>query len=405
MALAQRLADRNSLDIASGGRPQMGSTQLPNFNLMHISSQQDQINRFLQQQGNVHPSQVQQFIAMTPQQQHHFRMSNPDLYHQILATIHRMNNPQQGPKQHKRDKRDKKHKKQQDRRQQDSDTESSSGSETSSVSSSLSEGMSPSSPAPSAQSGSDPYYSGNVAPPAHHGGAPQHWATHRSDKPYRPMGQSEYLSLDFRENLQDIMSDKYVLTFNQISNVEQLELESCIINQTANLEAEPYIYMVIDEVPGDHIVSGSKTRERRAVFGKLYLERTVNGFLHYRPEHCVKQFINHQLGSFKQFTISFLKYDQHRLPLNRLNVKGLSKSKTKIKLVTNTPHHTAVGDKISIYMSTPDELFVSNVDVLSVRDSTTIDCSVPGFELTKHPDLSFEKVGVKCTMTFKVHRR
>jgi len=52
--------------------------------------------------------------------------------------------------------------------------------------------------------------------------------------------------------------------------VQCIELESCVINQSCDLEGEPYVYIMIDEIKGDYNINMGKHRACN-VFGKLFL--------------------------------------------------------------------------------------------------------------------------------------
>ena len=438
--LAQKINDRNSLDRGRCGRAQMGGMNLPNYNNMHVSSQQEQVGKFLKNQNNVHPAVIQNFLNMTIAQQHQLGQMNPEMYHQILGTIQRMNSVQLGEDPAKKDKKrkhgkhgrhsrhgkksDKKHDKRsrgRKRRDEDSDSESDSerdsdsdkeresGSESDSGSESESDSGSES------DSESENETETRAKPPSlirqneYYSNLMGGHSSRSNDDSIRGSVRSgsgnssnvEYISLDFRKDLSDIENNKYVLTFNDFHNVEKLELESCIINQSYNLEGEPYIYLLIDEVMGDYSLSSGKNRGQINVFGKLFLDKTVNGFLSYKPEHCVKRFSKPEM--INKFTVSFLKYNYEKIPLNKIAVKKLSKcDHRQIKLSTKTTHNLAVEDRINIYMSDKDQILVNKLKVLEVPDKSTFKTEAPSFKIDKHPDLSFEKLDVKCTMTFKV---
>lgn len=213
--------------------------------------------------------------------------------------------------------------------------------------------------------------------------------------------KTNYVSLDFRKDLIDIEGDHYILGFPTQHNVYQLELESCVINRNQILDREPYIYISVGEVDGDYNMTDSN------VFGKLIQERTVNEFIMYRPENCVKTF--KRPTRFNKLTISFSKYDLGTISINELHVKHLGKLRPKsgsdadyIKITTKSAHHLDVGDTVNISSAHNDRQTVDSVEVVEVVSDNAVILDSPVTTLGHDMRLQFEKVNLKCTLTFKM---
>ena len=407
--LAQKISDRNTLDRNHG----MKNMNLPNFNNMHALSQEQQISKFLKKQNNVHPSIIQKFLNMTVLEQQRLAQAQPNMYHSILGTIQQMNSTSlTEKKQRKTGRKDKKLKKsrRKERKQKydtNSDSETELDKDKNTNSSSDSEPQSEPEPESESDSDSTDNESGQEI-------------ANRLVNPYynlsqeiptaKFMGKAEsesrlvHISLDFRKDLSDIDNNKYVLSLgDDFHNVQEIELESCMINQTYNLEGEPYIYCNIDEIGGDYNIARSKSHGQMNVFGKLFLDNSVNGFLTYRPENCRKRFKRPEL--INRITISFLNYNYDRIPLNKIAVKKLSKGSNQIKLTTKSTHNLTVEDRINLYKTDKDEVLVANLKVMEIPDSSVFITEAPTFSIEKQHQLSFEKLDVKCTLTFKLHQR
>ena len=156
--------------------------------------------------------------------------------------------------------------------------------------------------------------------------------------------------------------------------------------------------MVIDEIDGDYSIS-NKTK-RSNVFGKLFMDKSVNGIITYRPENCSTVFETSQ--QITHLTVSFMRYDCERIPLNKLCVKKLQKTKNSIQIATTTKHYLSYGDKVNIYQSEKDLLSVNNLKVTEIISDNRVVLEKPTDIIKKGSNLAFEKASIKCTLTFKI---
>ena len=210
---------------------------------------------------------------------------------------------------------------------------------------------------------------------------------------------SVFLSLDFRNDMVEIKNDiSYLLKFPKQHNVTGLELESCLINRNKQLEREPYIYINISEIEGEYQVTAG--HQIHSVFGKLIQEKTINEFIVYKPENCIKNFLKQ--CSVDTLSVKFLKYDLSPIHLNKIQVDRVRKNKDYIKVTTRHPHYLAEGDYVNISSSGLDRISVDTVEILKVPSSETLILEPPTHEITSGNGLQFEKVNLKCTLTFKI---
>lgn len=403
---------------------------------------------------NIHPAVIKQFTDMGPAEQARLAQANPQFVQQIYHTMQRMAHQQQ--EQHMQGVRPKQHK------EHDTDTDTESISTSSVLSSELEnshssdDGSGSGSGAESARTRKDRKkkhrkkksreeapdtddeegpkfnFSGEAssakASRSHKGGRKDRGHKHRKErkdrrKPHRDLvvdrddsgvrverkntGVS-YLSLDFRKDLTDVEGDKYVLSFPTQHNVHMLELESCVINRNQTLDREPYIYITLDEVNGDYDMNSMDQKVN--VFGKLIQERTVNEFIMYKPENCVKVF--RRPTRLDRLTVSFRKYDLDTVSINKLPVRHLGKLRPKasasgpnpdfIKVTTKSAHHLDAGDNVNISSAHDDRQTVDSVEVVEVVSEDTVILDSPVTGLSHDMRLQFEKVNLKCTLTFKL---
>lgn len=393
--LAQKMHDRNQLNYAIGGRPTVGGPNLPNYNILHAATQQQQMDKFLQSQENIQPGVIQQFMALGPAVQAQLAQTQPAFYQRIMATIHKMTTVTTKKDKNKHGKSGKKQDKDDSSSSSDHESGANADSEDS-VSSADESGLESDTDSPAEQRSKTRTEARSTRISRTERGErnekmmePPSVQKHQFRAPKSNCGRSEFLSLDFRKDLRDVENNKYALIFNDLHNVEKIELHSCIINQH-NLEGEPYIYILIDEIP--------------SLFGKLILDKSVNGFFSYTPENCEVEFDTPV--TFNKFTVSFAKYDRERVSLNKITIKKLSKCSNSIKLMSTSCHTLSVGDRINIYnLTNPDEITVNNLRVVETPDPNTFVTETPSFVIDKNPDLLFEKLDIKCTLTFKVFRR
>ena len=384
--LAQKIAERNTLDGAMG--PPVGvnpalaraPNQMPG---MQMPSMQMPDGRAPTTQ-NVHPALVHQFLTLGEQGRQALALRDPMLYHQLIGAVQRMNMQYLGEKEEVQEIVQN----EEDPAENEESSKSGSGSGSDSGS----------------DAGSDSGSGSDVEEHKKHkrdNGRSHKRERSRQTQPHKPRSsQVEYLSLDFRNDLREIDTNKYILTFADQHNVSKIELESCLINQSSVLEAEPYIYICIDEIDGDYMVSSGKTRIN--VFGKLIQSKTINGFLVYQPEHCSKVFSARRL--LNRLTVSFVQFDQQRISLTKLHVKNVNRSVAKnyIKVVSKGAHHLTVSDRINAYTQNDDQTNVSCMSVIDTPEKDVLIVETSGDCIMKDARATFERVGVKCTLTFKL---
>lgn len=209
---------------------------------------------------------------------------------------------------------------------------------------------------------------------------------------------SVFLSLDFRNDLVEIKNDAYILSFPTQHNVTGLSLESCLINRNKVLEREPYIYISISEIEGEYqVTAGHKIN---SVFGKLIQEKTINEFIVYKPENCIKEFLRNTMVD--KLSIKFLRYDLVPIQLNKIPVEKLRKSKECLKVTTKTPHYLSAGDRVNISCTDNDKISVDMVEIIKVLSSDMLILDNPINPITQGSGLQFDKVDLKCTLTFKI---
>jgi len=157
--------------------------------------------------------------------------------------------------------------------------------------------------------------------------------------------------------------------------------------------------MAIGELTGDYQVNtGHQTHQ---VFGKLIQEKTVNEFIVYKPENCIK--VLDKPLRVDQLSITFLRYDMTPVPLNQLMIAKLSRTKDYLKVTTKAPHNLSVGDHVNISQTHDDYVCVDMVDVIKVLrpDIVALDNPVNNF-VGRGSKLQLEKVDLKCTLTFRL---
>jgi hypothetical protein len=207
-----------------------------------------------------------------------------------------------------------------------------------------------------------------------------------------------HLPLDFRNNLCNITEHGYGLRWpRQYRNVQSIELVDCTIQRTPTLDKEPYIYMSILEIPGEYSINGESS-----VFGKLIPEKTVNEFIFYKPEHCRKVFI--KPVELDCITVSFLQYDQSSISLSKFDLRNLSQGSKGdyYKLNTYGPHYLTAGDGVSITYKNANRVTVEILPVLDTPSADTVILESSSKGLTADDRCAFERVQLKCSLTFKI---
>lgn len=398
--MQQRINERNNLDVAYGGRPRH---QTPNGMMPgQPQPQQDPMQMMMtslpQSRGsvNVHPATIHRFLNMDPASQQRLAQTNPQFVQQIMGTIARQ-------------------------QQQNQPQPPSGGAQDDTVSTASSSSIDTphSSDLENSHSSEDEgdhelrMKKGKKVKAKGIDKGRKKVQKHSRTDPTRKLrvrhstetnqnvqvhGQNLFLSLDFRNDLTEINNDCYVLSFPMQHNVTCLELESCLINRNQILEREPYIYMAIEEIPGDYQVNTG--HQVHNVFGKLIQEKTVNEFIVYKPENCIKALT--RPSRVDRLSITFLRYDMTPVPLNRLPVERLSRSKDYLKVTTKAPHYLSVGDRVNISQSQDDQVSVDMVDVIKVLRQDIIALDNPVNTVSGGSNLQFEKVDLKCTLTFRI---
>ncbi len=209
-------------------------------------------------------------------------------------------------------------------------------------------------------------------------------------------GMQELLDLDFRRELTDITDNSFKLSFREYHNVRSIKLESCVLGNNYLINNEPYLYLCIDELPSNYVIG----KQRTNVFGKLLLERSINGFNVYKPENSYKVFDKPMY--MNELTVSFYGHDLQKLNLQRMNVKKVCKyeKSNKYELVCNTEHYLSVNDNlISINTSNPNRIQVSKLNIAEIIDKNRVVLSQP---IVLDKNLQFEKIGIRCVLTFRI---
>lgn len=421
--LEQRINQRNmeapTGPTGPGGFPQqapMPNYQNPQFPQQHqqfpgqqqflgqpqqqLSQQQQQ---FLRQQPssrggslNIHPAVIQKFLLMTPAQQQQFAATSPEFYQKIMESMpyHHNPNPQQ-----EQDHQDQGQPDEHTSEDESSDMLENSHSSEDDTDHELKIKEQPE-PEPEPEKSKKKHYRHkNKHRHRHHQPEP-----HERELQVKPSISNNNnvdvhhnfinLSVDFRKDLIEIDNDTYVLGFPTQHNIASLELVSCLINRNVILDREPYIYMNIDEIEGDYELSDNKH-----IYGKLIQEKTVNEFIVYKPENCIKKF--DRATRLDKISISFLKYDLSTVPLNKIVVRKIRKNKDTLRISTKYQHYLVTGDEINVCSTQGDSLCVDKVEVLDVLDKDLFVIEVP-INNINGSGLQFEKVNLKCTLSFKI---
>jgi hypothetical protein len=406
LLLQQRENERNQFDMARGVNLQPGARP-PMFRPPQPSNLPIPRVGLLKGMSNAHPALIQQFMSLNPYQQHQFAATHPYEYAQIYKSIQDQSMAYQQQQMQQQ---------QQQYQQQNSSDESSSG---------LSSSDQDSEPSTNYHSSDvDGHLNGSGSEEGDGGNDKKRkkkrrktkkisrkkkihqFDTSQEDKCVKASRskidtgrRSIYLPIDFRNNLCGIDGSKsrYIVDFPSRHNVYGIELESCIIESLNVLENEPYIYLLIDEIDGDYLITGTETDT--SVFGKLVLDKNINSFIYYKPENCVKRFDSPQ--KLDQLSISFLKYDHEPISLGKIPIGEIRKGRNYMKVVSKFPHHLTSGDKINMCYTDHDSIIIDNLDVLAASNSHTVSIELP--ESLTSSSVSIEKIAIKCTLTFKIY--
>lgn len=388
--LQQRINERNNLDVAYGGQPMHNAPNQAMPSMPMMPAQMPQIPVQAPARGgslNVHPATIHKFLSMDAASQQRLAQKNPQFVQQIMDTIARQQ-PQQPPPQQQLPAQPQNDETVSNVSNDESiDTPNSSDTDNDHSSDEEHESRAQTKKRPEPTKKQDRPRQLRI----------QHNTT--TNQNVQIQGKNLFLSLDFRNDLTETNHDCYVLSFPVQHNVTCLELESCLINRNPVLEREPYIYMAIEELSGDYQVNTS--HQTHHVFGKLIQEKTVNEFIVYKPENCIKNLP--RPSRIDRLSITFYRYDMTPIPLNRLAVERLSRSKDYLKVTTKAPHYLAVGDRVNINQSQDDLLSVDMVDVIKVLRPDIVALDNPVNRIGSGSNLQFEKVDLKCTLTFRLH--
>ena len=429
--LAQKISERNTLN--SNIRKD-DFVNLPNFNVRHIENKNEKVGNYLKTHKQAHPALVQKFLNMTPLAQEQFSKTQPLIYGNIISTLHQMNTGYIDENENRESNEDRN-----ESTYNHNDTKVNNINANVNANVNINTGGSNDSENNNEvnlvdeNNNNDDYLSflnrlssseienkeevtevkeeivdaiiGEIV------GVDAKARTNvdartvtkvkvpfpKNAQKYKRNMITEFLTLDLRKDLINISNSKYCLSFPDYHNVKSVSLESCII-QSEVLQGEPYIYMIIDEIEGSYVIS-NRTKKHR-VFGKLFMDKTINGFITYRPENCFKVFDT--VGLLNKMTISFVLYDCNRIPLGKIPVKKLAKSKNTIQLLTTTSHNLSINDKVNVYFSRPDSISVNNIKVKEILSANKVSLEKTSEQIDKNSNLAFERANIKCTMTFKI---
>lgn len=405
--LEQRMMERNNMDMAYGGRPMHQNPQQQQQMMPQMMQSMPQVSGSV----NIHPAVISQFLQMQPQAQQRLAQTQPQYYQQIMNTIARQQQggsgmPRQPLRDNDTDSTLSTSSIETPNSDESSELENSHSSEEESdhelklklksKSKSKSKGKTKAKGKDKDKGKSKNKYKGIRPKERKLRIKPSHTRTTqnvtRSDQ-----GQL-FLSLDFRNDLVEINSDTYVLGFPTQHHVTGVEMESCLVNRNPVLEREPYIYMLIEELEGDYQVNSG--HRSTYVFGKLIQEKTVNQFIVYKPENCVK-FMDRP-KRLDRLSIKFLRYDMTPIALNSMPVEKLGRARHYIKVTTKSPHNLSAGDHVNISQTTGDQISVDMVEVVKVLKPDLVALENPVNSIERGSGLQFEKVDLKCTMTFRL---
>lgn len=222
-----------------------------------------------------------------------------------------------------------------------------------------------------------------------------HQSHHQPTKHKHQHQQYKHIPIDFRNNLIDVNEHFYTLIVPPCQ-INEIELESCIINRTELLEREPYIYISIKEIPGDHQLIG----DCKMTFGKLVQEKITNEFIFYRTENCRK--VLRTPMDINNLTISFLNYDQSPISIGKLNVKELSNGKNYCKFRTRGAHYLNSGDSVNISYRTNNRITVDSLIIIDIPNEDTIITEPSVYPIVPEDKCTFERTQIKCSLSLKV---
>ena len=204
------------------------------------------------------------------------------------------------------------------------------------------------------------------------------------------------IDIDFRNDLVDCNDYVYTISIpgGAKYNIVKLSLSGIItINQCYNIENEPYIYLSIANIKGNH---------ENSVFGKLVLKKIVNGFIIYAPENAVKEF---KIPiTLNKLDIALLNHQYKKIILNRIPILKIKKTDSFLILTSATKHYLCIDDRINMFDLSVKNNICSYVFTILEIDGNNFTVSAPNDCMANilkgKPDLVFEKVNIKVSMSF-----
>jgi hypothetical protein len=311
--LQQRMAERNNLDMALGGKPMhpaamqqqqqmlgygmqmpmMGTNGMPAMPAISLSQLPQPMYAHNKDMPNAHPVMIQQFLTMAPVQQQSFMQGRPDLYAQIYYTLQR--NPGMLP---------------QPTQQPPPIEEETEGETETEYTESEADQDEPEDRPKKTRSRPEPPTGGRSR-------SRRGLSDVAAQAVAKDCGEL-HLPLDFRNDLCDIKGTGYSLKFPSRHNVYGIKLQEMMIENHDALLREPYLYLVIREITGCYQITSNDSEKQ--VFGKLQQDRIHNGFITYVPEDCQQFWATPR--KLDSLTVSFLRFDQSAVNLHQLPVEA-----------------------------------------------------------------------------------
>jgi len=179
------------------------------------------------------------------------------------------------------------------------------------------------------------------------------------------------LCLDFKDDLESILKNKYILKFNKYGNLSKIKLAHLMLSENEYMLSQPYIYVKIEELGGRCFTSNNDI-----VFGKMTLDKNANGFTHYTPDDphgqsCSQSFS--QPISLDKLTLSFHDHSGKSLNLKEIMITKSVKLKkeNQLKFTTKYRHKLSTGDEIEIQIHKKHEIDSYIVPIVGIIDDNT----------------------------------
>jgi len=208
------------------------------------------------------------------------------------------------------------------------------------------------------------------------------------------------LSLDFRKSLESTADGVYILRFPPVQNLVGITLDTCSTMGYNDLTADPNISVHVGNLPSRY---GSGTD----LFSKLFMEKEINGFFHYRSEETDPLILDNPLPELSHLEISFRTWDDDKIDLNALSIQQITKitKSNCMKIACYDPHFLSLGDALSFQVG---KSFSQRLKMLKIVDDHTVITNLP----TKFQDLqdltkigktiTIARVAPRITLNFKV---